>query len=457
MWHFEDIEVALGHHFKNPSTGPISSIVIDTRELQKGDLFVALKGDRFDGHDFINDAVEKGAKALIIEDKSALPTRPPLPTIVVDNSREALVEIARYRRQRFTGTMIAITGSVGKTTTKNLVHLCLTPYGKVHCAKKSFNNRLGISLTLANLPTHFDYCICEIGMNHPGEIYPLACLVSPDIAIITTIGQAHIGHMGSLQAVENEKLSLLRALDPHGKAIIPHRCRDNTSLHHDMRNPDYQLFFAGKNSDDHIQFKNIHDEAGGARVSAKILHHITQFYFPSTAHYLAYDALLALGVCALAQRPLGKAIKALATFTPPSGRGKIYKLKNNIQLIDETYNASPQAMMASLTHFAALPAKRHIAILGDMGELGQFEADIHQKLAQNLPKNLNFIFCCGKAMYHFTQALDHQHSVLWKEHPQDLLPAIENYLQNGDIVLLKGSRFMHLECILTQLRSKDNI
>ena len=217
LWRSEDLTAALGvaprHRFA------AAGVAIDSREVQPGDLFVALAGAR-DGHEFVQAALDRGAAGALIR-KSALNLPADAPVYEVDDPLEALGDLARYARARFRGQLFAVTGSVGKTTSKEMLRTALGALGSVHAAQASFNNHLGVPLTLARLPPEADFAVIEIGMNHQGEILPLARLSRPDVGIITNIGAAHIGHMGSTAAIAAEKADLFTGMEPGGVAVMP--------------------------------------------------------------------------------------------------------------------------------------------------------------------------------------------------------------------------------------------
>ncbi|MCI1322898.1 MAG: Mur ligase family protein, partial [Acetobacter fabarum] len=235
LWTRTELEQATGGHFlpaaapsaplgtqseapaRNLTEQAITGISIDTRTLAAGDLFIALKGDTSDGHAHVQAALDKGAACAMVHAADGL-TDPRV--LVVADTMVGLQQLAQAARARFTGKVVAVTGSVGKTTTKEMLRLCLSANGPTHAAEASYNNHWGVPLTLARLPRDAAFCISEIGMNHPGEILPLARMVRPDVAVITTIGSAHLGHMGSLDAIAAEKASIITTLPAHGVAVV---------------------------------------------------------------------------------------------------------------------------------------------------------------------------------------------------------------------------------------------
>ena len=219
LWTRNELETATKGRFLAEGQADIFGVSIDTRTLRAGDLFIALKGYNSDGHHHIAAALERGASAVMIHDTSFYHTKDPRLLYVTD-TMAGLEALGKAARARFHGKMIAITGSVGKTTTKEMLRLCLSACASTHAAEASYNNHWGVPLTLARLPRDSMFCISEIGMNHPGEILPLAHMVIPDIAIITTIAPAHLGHMGSLDAIAQEKSSLFLTLSKKGIAIL---------------------------------------------------------------------------------------------------------------------------------------------------------------------------------------------------------------------------------------------
>ena len=415
-----------GKLFKNDWL--VSGISIDSRTIKKNDIFIALKAKR-DGNDFIVSAIENGAKAAII---NKIPKDLPknFPFILVNNSVEALYSIAKYSRKKYEGRVIAITGSVGKTSTKDILTKMLSTFGVTHSSQKSFNNHLGVPLTLANIPKNADYVICEIGMNSKGEIEPLSKLVAPDVAVITNISAAHLASFKNLREIAYEKASICFGLKKNGLLIL--------------KNKSY----------------------GSLLIKNKVF---TNFSIGALGSHQLKNCLAALAVILSYDLSLEKALKELKDWVPRDGRGNFldvnlkYKLKNiRIRVIDESYNSNPTSLNASLeilksVQFDAKKSSRKIAILGDMLELGVKEKEFHRDIANNSNIfSFDTIHCVGSLMKELYLELPQEKKGLLVSNPSDLLSHILINAEDKDIYLLKGSNSIGLSFIANKLYKLNN-
>ncbi|MXV35490.1 MULTISPECIES: UDP-N-acetylmuramoyl-tripeptide--D-alanyl-D-alanine ligase [unclassified Saccharibacter] len=438
----------------------VQSVCIDTRQLEPGALFIALQGDHSDGHRFIQNALSQGAACVMVHDRQAvidagLMDDPRL--LFVDNTMKGLEALGHFARKRFNGKAIAITGSVGKTTTKTMLFQALQPYGKTHASVASYNNHWGVPLTLARLPRDADFCISEVGMNHPGEIAPLAEQIRPDIALITTIGTAHLGHMGSIEAIAREKATLFQALiPPDGHAIalegtpclslvaaeVPHDCSFwtiGTSHAATVRIDALQCH--GQGSHFHL-----HTPTGDTDVSLS-----------APGQHLAQNAALALGaVSALGLLPQAAA-SALVSYKPEAGRGLKCLLPGNVTLIDESYNASGPSMRAALATLALLPASRRIAALGDMRELGEFSDDEHRALTAPIMAASALTFCCGPHMKSLYDSLPQSLRGGYAPDATQLAPLVQAAVRSGDVLLVKGSLGSRMRDLIVLLNAHPSV
>lgn len=451
LWTRDELEAATGGKFAGPCTPVVTGISIDTRTLAPGDLFVALKGDNSDGHAHIAIALEKGAAAVLVHDTTGC-TDPRL--LVVADTLKGLQALAHAARMRFTGKMVAVTGSVGKTTTKDMLRLSLGALGPTHAAEASYNNHWGVPLTLARLPREAAFCISEIGMNHPGEILPLASMVRPDIAVITTIGSAHLGYMGSVDAIAQEKAELITALPTGGVAIVPDDAHGQPFFTAAARQANATLWHTGLKRDSFVHLSGLKSVDGGSQFTA----HVGSRSVPVTLHapgtHLARNALTALAVCAALGGDLHKAAHALASFLPGKGRGALAHIAGGtVTLLDESYNASSASIRAALDVLRHLPATRRIAVLGDMRELGDFSLSEHQALAQPAAAGADLVFCCGPHMKSLFDALPKTAQGAWAQDAATLAPLVCAALRKGDAVLVKGSLGSRMRDVIMALSS----
>jgi UDP-N-acetylmuramoyl-tripeptide--D-alanyl-D-alanine ligase len=409
-----------------------TGVAIDTRTLRPGDLFVALQGEYRDGHDFTTDALAQGAAGVLVHRPTATPA------LLVDDTLAALTRLGAYARARFAGRVVAVTGSVGKTTTKEMLRTILSAAGPTHAAEASHNNHWGVPLTLARLPVSADFAVIEIGMNHPGEIAPLARLARPHVAIITAVEHAHIGHLGSIEAIADEKAAIMQGLTPDGVAILP---ADNPLIARLVaaagRN---RIMTFGRRGD--AQITAITCDADGSDITATITGERLRFHLPVPGQHMAMNAVAATAAASVLGINPEHAAKALAQFAPIAGRGlrRSLRLKSGeALLLDETYNASSASVRAALVVLKLQPAQRRLAVLGDMLELGDDAPREHAALAPDLAAAADLLFTCGPLM---RQLFDAAPPAVRAAHAADaaaLAPIVAASVQPGDAVLVKGS------------------
>lgn len=451
LWTREELEAATGGQFTGTpqNDAGITGISIDTRTLAPGDLFIALKGDNSDGHAHIAMALEKGAAAVMVHDTTGL-ADPRL--LVVADTQEALQALGHAARARFGGKVVAVTGSVGKTTTKDMLRVALSALGPTHAAVASYNNHWGVPLTLARLPRDAAYCISEIGMNHPGEILPLARMVRPDVAVITTIGSAHLGHMGSLDAIAQEKAEIITALPAGGTAIVPDDAHGQAIFHAAAQKAHATLWLSGLKPDSFAHLDTLNAVEGGSSFTAHLGQSSVPVRLEAPGTHLARNALTALAVCAAFGADVARAAAALASFRPGKGRGALATIAGgDITLLDESYNASAASIRATLDVLRLLPASRHIAVLGDIRELGEFSTAEHAALAQPAAASADLVFCCGPHMKSLFDALPDAKQGAWADNAATLAPLVCAALRKGDAVLVKGSLGSRMRDVIAAL------
>ena len=446
----------------------VSGISIDSRTIKKNELFIALKAKR-DGNDFIVSAIENGAKAAII---NKIPKDLPknFPFILVNNSVEALYSIARYSREKYKGRVIAITGSVGKTSTKDILTKMLSTFGVTHSSQKSFNNHLGVPLTLANIPKNADFVICEIGMNSKGEIEPLSKLVAPDVAVITNISAAHLASFKNLREIAYEKASICFGLKKNGLLIFSVDNKFYELVNNFVKERKLKSVTFGSNENAEISIKNIshlkNKSYGSLLIKNKVF---TNFSIGALGSHQLKNCLAALAVILSYDLSLEKALKELKDWVPRDGRGNFldvnlkYKLKNiRIRVIDESYNSNPTSLNASLeilksVQFDTKKSSRKIAILGDMLELGVKEKEFHRDIANNSNIfSFDTIHCVGSLMKELYSELPQEKKGLLVSNPSDLLSHILINAEDRDIYLIKGSNSIGLSFIANKLYKLNN-
>ncbi len=420
-------------------------VSIDTRSIQKGDLFVALDTGARDGHDFVGEALHKGAAGALVHRQDGMPDGAPL--LVVGDTLAGLTSLGAFSRTRFTGSVAAITGSVGKTTCKEMLRAMLGACGRTHAAQASYNNHWGVPLTLARLPADFDYAVIEIGMNHPGEIAPLARLASPDVALITAVASAHIGHMGSLEAIADEKASIAQGVLQGGALVLP----AHAGLHERMaaRAEGVRVF-----SFSDADLRHVAEDADGSDVVATIAGEAWHFRVAAPGRHMAMNALASLTVVHALGADLRAACDALATFRPVEGRGhKRPIMGGRAVLLDESYNASGASMRAALAVLKLQPARRRIAVLGDMLELGDHSRAEHLQLAEPVADAADLLYACGPWSRLLFEAVEPHRQGGYAADSKILADMLVSDVRDGDVILVKGSLGSRMRVIVDALEN----
>jgi UDP-N-acetylmuramoyl-tripeptide--D-alanyl-D-alanine ligase len=423
-------------------------VSIDSRTVQPGDLFVAIKGEKFDGHDFATGAMAAGA-ALLVVSEARLPSlgRLAIPMIVVPDVLKALEKAGVAARARSLARIVAITGSAGKTTTKEAMRHALSAVGKVHASDKSFNNHWGVPLTLARMPEDCDYAIFEIGMNHPGEIRPLVKLVRPHIAVVTLIAAAHLGHFKSLDEIARAKAEIFEGVEPDGHALIN---RDDTrwKLLEKAAKAAGVAHVWGFGEHSRAQFKLLkyRQHPDGSTITAKIAGQEICAKIGAPGRHMVQNALAVLGAAQLAGADLAKVALALADVRAERGRGRRHVLRHPdgpFTLIDESYNANPASMKAAIELLDATPVGeggRRIAVLGDMLELGSHAAKLHAALAETIAgTSTDMVFLAGPEMKALAESLPVDFHAEYRPDVAELQALVLKAVRPGDAIMVKSS------------------
>lgn len=425
-----------------------SGVSIDTRTLQPGDLFVALKDVR-DGHEFVAQALEKGAAAALVSSvPDGLPEDAPL--LIVSEVLPALEGLGRAGRARMRGKVIAITGSVGKTSAKDMARIALSEQGRVHAAEASYNNHWGVPLTLARMPRDTDFAIIEIGMSHPGEIAPLSKMARPHVAMITTVAAAHLEAFGSLDGIAMEKGAIFEGLQAIGTGIIP----EDLSVTPILRDCADRAgaVVVGFGQAGMARLLQASPDAGSLRCRARITGETVSFTLQTSGAHFATNAIAVLAALSVAGADVNEAAKHLADWTPPRGRGSVEELQD-IHLIDDAFNANPTSLAAGLATLSGLEGARRVAILGDMLELGPDEIEMHRAVADDPAiAKLDLIHTAGPLMRHLYDALPRDKRGIWTETAAELAEKQAELVAAGDIVLVKGSKSSKVSLVVDALR-----
>ena len=428
-----------------------AGVSIDTRTLRPGDLFVALVGENGDGHAHVAAALAGGAAGAMVH---ALPADvgDDAKLLQVADTLEGLRGLAKFARRRFGGRLVAVTGSVGKTTTKEMLRTILSAHGKTWAAAASHNNHWGVPLTLARLPADAQYCVVEIGMNHAGEIAPLARLARPDVAVITNVERAHVGHLGSLEAIADEKASICAGLESDGIAILP---ADSAMFSRLVAQAPQMLTF-GSRPGVAGRLLSAHVDADGTDVAALIEEQAVQFRLGAPGRHMAMNAVAALLATLALGGSIARGAAALAGFTPVAGRGARRRIAvgdGEAILLDESYNASGVAVRAALEVLAAQTARRRIVVLGDMLELGEDGPAEHLALVPAIAACADLMFACGNLMRLAFDAMPAERRGAHAGNSAELAPLVRAALRPGDAVLVKGSLGSKMKRVIEALES----
>ncbi len=437
-------------------------VVIDSRSIRPGELFVAIEGPNFDGHNFVAQAFDAGAAAAMVARRPASLAED-RPLLVVDDTLVALEAMGRARRAEVSAKLVAITGSVGKTGTKEALRHVLAGQGETHASASSLNNHWGVPLSLARMPRVCDFAIFELGMNHPGEIARLTAMVRPDLALVTAIAPAHMAVFASLEEIARAKAEIFEGLRPGGAAVL---CRDTPhfDLLRDAALAAGAATILGFGEDERadVHLLRAVEHAGCICVSADIAGVRATYKVGAPGRHWAINSLAVLAAVQALDGDLGRAALSLAEFGPLPGRGRQHRVACDggaIQLIDESYNANPTSMRAALEvlgHAAPGPGGRRIAVLGDMLELGRTAEAMHRALAEPLTLNeVDLVFACGPCMVALLAALPESRRGAYAETSAALLPIVVDAVRSGDVVTVKGSLGMAMAPIVAALLDRD--
>jgi UDP-N-acetylmuramoyl-tripeptide--D-alanyl-D-alanine ligase len=463
LWETADMVAAMAGRPIGHMPLTVSGISIDSRQIGPNEAFFAIKGDRVDGHDFARVAVANGA-ALLVVAEAKLPAMGSIsaPMIVVRDVLEALEALGRAARERARGQIIAVTGSVGKTTTKEMLRQVLSSCGKVHYSPASFNNHWGVPLTLARLPREADFGVFEIGMNHPNEIRPLVKMVRPHIAIVTTIAAAHLGNFSGLEEIAAAKSEIFEGVTRDGHALIN---RDNSQFDQ-LETAAINLNVAHIHSfgaDPKSEFRLVDYKPDGDRAefSAVIGGRTMEFSINAPGRHIAENAVAVAAASYLAGADMQKIVTAFASVSAAKGRGERMHLalpEGEFTLIDESYNANPASMRAAIELLAAADTGmggRRIAVLGDMLEMGEYSAEVHRELAEPLGKaGISDIWLAGPDMAYLRDVLSDENNVVYYSNADELWAyAIEN-VRPGDVLMVKSSKGTGFGRIVAALAAK---
>ncbi len=464
LWSGEDLVDAMkGRPAGKPMPDGVTGISIDSRSVSAGDAFFAIKGERFDGHDFCGAALANGASLLVVSE-AKLPAlgRLPAPMLVVDDVLESLARLGVAARARSKAQIVAITGSVGKTTTKEMLRQVLSAQGITHASVASFNNHWGVPLTLARLPRDARFGVFEIGMNHAGEIRPLVKMVRPHVAIVTAIAAAHLGHFNSIDEIAAAKAEIFEGVESGGHVLL-NRDSDKYDLLVQLaqRCGIDNIHGFGENEMAEFRLQSFSPRENGSTIRVDIAGEQIDMSIGLPGRHIAQNALAVLGAAKLIGADLDMAARGLAGLEAPKGRGTRYRLavgSGRMMLIDESYNANPASMRAAIALLRDTPVGdggRRIAVLGDMLELGSFSAQMHQDLAGPLAEaQTDVVLLAGPEIEVLDARLEGVIEHAHRDSAETLLPVLLDTVRPGDAVMIKSSNGIGFSKLVSALLDK---
>ncbi len=464
LWTFDAFVAAMRGRPTSVATPAVTGISIDSRTIKPGEAFFAIKGDRFDGHDYVGKAAAQGAAvAVVAEERLSALGRMTVPLVVVSDVLAALEALGRAARARSAAGIAAVTGSVGKTTTKEMLARALGATGPTHFSPASFNNHWGVPLTLARMPADAAYAVFEIGMNHAGEIEPLVRQVRPHVAIITTIEPVHVEFFpDGIAGITRAKGEIFTGIEPGGAAILN---RDNSqfeplALMAIDAGVERVLGF-GENADAEARLTALDLLPDHSLVKADILGREVRFSIGAPGRHLVQNALAVLLAVHLLGGDLDLAADSLSGMAAPEGRGAQHRLElteGAALLIDESYNANPTSMRAAIAVLAATPPGpdgKRIAVLGDMLELGERSAEMHAGLAEPLlAAGIDRVYCAGRLMHALWEVLPSDMQGQYAETAEELDVILGDAIQGGDVIMVKGSKGSRMTPLVHRLTTR---
>ncbi|HZS85247.1 MAG TPA: UDP-N-acetylmuramoylalanyl-D-glutamyl-2,6-diaminopimelate--D-alanyl-D-alanine ligase [Stellaceae bacterium] len=456
LWTADELAAATGGQANRDFAA--TGVAIDSRTVAPGDLFVALRGPNHDAHRFVPDALAKGAAAALV-DHAPDGLSPGAPLLKVGDTLEALTAIGDAARRRSRARIIGVTGSVGKTGTKEALRLALADQGVTHASASSFNNHWGVPLSLARMPRDAVFAVFELGMNHPGELDVLGRLVRPHIAIITTVEAAHLGYFASVEAIADAKAEIFAGVEPGGSAILnrdnPHFARLERAAH--ARSIERIIGFGAAEAAE-ARLLDCRIEASGSAVQASILGETVGYSLPVAGRHWVMNSLAVLAAVKALGADLETAAAALARMPGLPGRGLRRSLAwkgGSIELIDESYNANPASMRAAIAVLGATspgPGGRRIAVLGEMRELGSEASRLHAELAAPLAASgIDLVFTVGEEMAHLQAALPPAMRGGHVARSSEMPALIDAVLRPGDVISVKGSLSIGMAVVVKHL------
>jgi UDP-N-acetylmuramoyl-tripeptide--D-alanyl-D-alanine ligase len=458
LWTTEAFVAAAGGRLAGPAPSGVAGVSIDSRTIGTGEAFVAIQGPNRDGHEFVAAALGAGAALAVVRDGRTPDQAGPL-VIVPDDPLAALERVGAAARARMRGSVVAVTGSVGKTGAKEMLRLALSPLGPTHAPVGSFNNQWGVPLTLARMPAATAYGIFEIGMNHPGEIRPLTKQVRPHVVIVTTVEPVHLAYFDGEAAIAEAKAEIFEGLEPRGAAVLNRDNKWYDLLAERAGARGARVVSFGEHPSAEVRLERVALSEDSSSVQAILAGTPVTYRVGAPGRHLVQNSLAVLAAAHALGADLAQAMLALARFRAPRGRGERLKLRHPsgpFTLIDESYNANPASTRAALALLGQTKPQgrgRRIAVLGDMRELGETAAVLHRELLPAVEKSgADLVFLAGPLMASLWQDLPDRRRGAYAASAAELEPILLETIGPGDVVMIKASLGTELGPVVQALR-----
>lgn len=446
----QEIAEAVQGKILNPELAyeSIESITTDSRQTLNKGLFIPIKGERFDGHDFIEQVFDKGAIATLTMAETIKDAR--LVTIWVEDTQMALLSLARFYRQKFDIPVVGITGSVGKTSTKEMIAATLSGKWRVHKTQGNFNNEIGLPLTLFQLEKIHEAAVIEMGMNHFGEIHRLTCTACPDTAVITNVGTSHIENLGSREGILRAKLEILDGLNPDGLLVI----NGDNDLLGNLKDLPIAYVTYGLDQKNDYWAENIRNEGMYTLADIMTPNHQYAIRIKALGEHMVYNTLAAIAVAEHYGLTEAEILRGLVSYEPTKMRMHITETENGLSIMDDTYNASLDSMKAALKVLADYKTEgRKVAVLGDMFEMGEFAPKLHQEVGAFAEEvKVDILICIGELAQNIEEGYKRAggKNSFYFATKEAFTAEMGKLIKKADCVLFKASRGMHFETLVEE-------
>lgn len=462
LWTVQELLAATGGTLYGKVRGDMNGVSIDSRAVNAGDIFVAIKGDKMDGHDFVVSALNAGVGVALVSRPTDAMRNAGAVLQVAEDPLRGLENMGRAARAWSNGQIIAITGSVGKTSTKEMLRAALSASGSTHASAASFNNHWGVPLTLSRMTRDAAYGVFEIGMNHVGEITPLVKMVRPHITIVTIVAASHLGNFSSLDEIAQAKAEIFLGLEKGGTAIINRDSPYFEMLAEAAKAGGAKTIIGfGKHQQADVRLHRVALHSTCCCITANVMGEVVTYKLGMPGEHMALNSLAVLAAVKAVGADLARAMLALADAAPAKGRGVQERLTapgGELLLIDESYNANPVSMSAALALLAQAQIGkngRRIAVLGDMLELGQFGPQLHAELAKAVDEHrVDVIYASGPLMRHLWDALPAAKQGAHASTSMELKDRLLAQLGAGDAIMIKGSLGSKMGLVVEAVRQK---